>query len=686
MQKIGEFLNGKVVLLTGATGFLGQPLVEKILFVAPEVSRINVLIRPKHQMGGRVLTAQRRLERELYQSSVFDRLRSVYGENFDLFLNQKLVAVAGDISEENLGIAMEVRQQLQESVDIVINSAAVVSFDAALDEALNLNILAARRVAEFARSCRKAILVHVSTAYVSGATHKRAPETIYHAAEPVADPDADPFPKGQIRDMENDLEKIRSIVNRIREEANAPEQDRKFKLMMLRRPSPRKSPRRRDRVEILRRRWMTERFVEVGMAWARERGWNDTYTYTKAIGEHAVLSVRGDMPTVILRPSVIESSLSEPSPGWLDGLRMADPLIAAIGKGRLKSLPLNPDVLIDLVPVDVVVNTLLASLTKAGQEGGLSIYQVATGSQNPITLGELYELIYRYFVKNPMLDKSGRPIEIRRLKFPNPATFRLRHRLKTVPLDTAERTLERLSIFDSTKKVKRRISAAKVAHQKLYYYGEIYEPYLNLDCQFEVDNTIELFNSLDADEKRRFNFDVTRLNWRHYIQNIHIPGVKKFILKIEGAGTMELEEDASKPPVSTIPELLIRSAERFQDRTALQIKRGAEWTRLSYGDLRKQAERAAKNLWRAGLEKGDRVLLFSENMPEWGVAYLGSALRGLVVVPVDSQSWHREVWALCKYTEAKAILASEKCFERLSADSRAENDNSPRPTLVLNVQ
>ncbi len=686
MQKIGEFLNGKVVFLTGATGFLGQPLVEKILFVAPDVSRIHVLIRPKHQMGGRVVSAQRRLERELHESSVFDRLRSVYGDSFDHFLNQKLVAVAGDISEENLGMSNEVRKELRESVDIVINSAAVVSFDAALDEALSLNILAARRVAEFAKSCRKAVLVHVSTAYVSGATHKSAPETIYHAADPDAGPDADPFPKGQIRDLEKDLEKIRSIVNRVREEAHAPEQDRKFKLMLLRRPSPRKSSRRRDRVETLRRRWMTERFVEVGMAWARERGWNDTYTYTKAIGEHAVLSVRGDMPTVILRPSVIESSLSEPSPGWLDGLRMADPLIAAIGKGRLKSLPLNPDVLIDLVPVDVVVNTLLASLPKAAQDGGLAIYQVATGSQNPITLGELYELIYRYFVRNPMLDKSGTPIEIRRLKFPNPATFRFRHRLKTVPLDTAERTLERLSIFESTKKVKRRISAAKVAHQKLYYYGEIYEPYLNLDCQFQVDNTIELFNSLDADEKRRFNFDVTRLNWRHYIQNIHIPGVKKFILKIEGAGTMELEEDASKLPVSTIPELLIRSAQRFEARTALQIKRGAEWTRISYADLRKQAERAAKNLWRVGLEKGDRVVLFCENMPEWGVAYMGAAFRGLVVVPVDAQSWYREVWALSKFTEAKAILASEKCFERLTPESRLHNENADRPVFLLNVQ
>ena len=35
---------------------------------------------------------------------------------------------------------------------------------------------------------------------------------------------------------------------------------------------------------------------------------------------------------------------------------------------------------------------------------------------------------------------------------------------------------------------------------------------------------------------------MTQLNWRHYVQNVHIPGVKKYILKMEGAGTLEIED------------------------------------------------------------------------------------------------------------------------------------------------
>ena len=95
---------------------------------------------------------------------------------------------------------------------------------------------------------------------------------------------------------------------------------------------------------------------------ARERGWSDTYAYTKALGERMTELSRGDLPVLIVRPSIIESSLREPDPGWIDGFRMADPIIAAYGKGRLPDFPLNPDVTADLIPVDYVVNATLTTV------------------------------------------------------------------------------------------------------------------------------------------------------------------------------------------------------------------------------------------------------------------------------------------------------------------------------------
>ena len=684
MQGISEYLTGKTIFLTGATGFLGQPLIEKILFSAPQVGRIYALIRPTKRLSGVVITVRQRLEQELYTSSAFDRLRGICGDELPVFLNEKLQAVAGDISREDLGISAEDLDRLKGEVDLVINCAAVVSFDAPLDEALSMNVVAAGRVAEFAASCQSAVLVHVSTAYVNGTAHKDPTETTYHSASEEV---TEPFPPGYFTDVGRDIAHVKSIIEGVYEEASTPTQEREFTRALLKqtRQKKRKRPRRRDRLERFRKEWIQDRLMQGGMLWARERGWNDTYTYTKALGEQQVLSHRQQVPTVILRPSVIESSLSEPCPGWLDGLRMADPLIAAIGKGRLKSLPLDPDVLLDLVPVDVVVNALLAALPTVARDGGVQVYQVATSSKNPITLGELYDLIFNYFKKHPMLDRKGRPILIRRLRFPNPATFRLQHRLKTAQLYTAERTLERLSVFETTKKVRRRISAAKLANQKLYYYGEIYEPYLNLDCQFRVERTAALFESLLPEEKKRFNFDVTRINWRHYIQNVHIPGVKKFILKIEGAGTMELETAAARLPAATINELVDGSSKEYGSRVALQIEKEGKWIHYSYADLRKFALEIGARLWAHGLRKGERVVLFSENQPEWGVAYLGAARNGLTVVPIDAQTWHAEAWSIAAFTEAKAILASEKCFSRLTKERLADNEASETPVRLLNV-
>lgn len=684
-NRITQAFENRVIFVTGATGFLGQPLVEKILYAAPGVKRMYLLIRPKRKMGGKTMSADERLQKELYQSSVFNRLHYTYGQEVGEFLREKLVAVEGDISRDDFGLALDLQERLKEEIDILINSAAVVSFDAPLNDALEFNVLSARRAAQFARSCKGALLVHVSTAYVSGTRQGSIPETIHH---PTPSESLEQYPRGEFNDVGVEIEHLQAIIQGVKREAETPEMDREFKEALLKRfrrsRRGEKKTRRREKIENIRRKWIKNRLTREGMIWARQRGWNDTYTYTKALGEQVVLRNRGDTPTVIMRPSVIEGSLTEPNPGWLDGLRMADPLIVAIGKGRLRTLPMDAGVTLDLIPVDMVVNALLASVPRALEEGGVSVYQVATGARNPITLGELHKLIYEYFRKNPMLDREGHPILVKPLKFPKPATFRIQHKLKTTPLGTIERALERLPASVTPEGTRRKIAAAKAAYERLYYYGEIYQPYLNLNCSFEVDNTLNLYNSLSDEEKKAFNFDMTQLNWRHYIQNVHIPGVKKHVLKKEGVGTLEVAETAPGTPL-TIDGLLARAAEKLPTKTALQIKRDGHWHRFAYAQLKKLSEKIGDKLLRMGLRKGDRVILYSQNQPEWGAAFLGASSVGVVVVPLDSQTWHKEVWALARFTEARALLLSEYCFGKLPREGLTTNEKSEKPIYLLNI-
>ena len=70
---------------------------------------------------------------------------------------------------------------------------------------------------------------------------------------------------------------------------------------------------------------------------------------------------------------------------------------------------------------------------------------------------------------------------------------------------------------------------------------------------------------------------------------------------------------------------------------------------------------AMKALLKAnGIHKGDKVLLLSENMPHWGVAYISITSLGAVVVPVLPDFHPAEVHHILRHSEAKAVFVSSK--------------------------
>ena len=76
--------------------------------------------------------------------------------------------------------------------------------------------------------------------------------------------------------------------------------------------------------------------------------------------EEEVLAEAG-VPLSVVRPAIVESALRHPYPGWIDGFKMADPLIIAFGRGILPEFPGLPDGVLDVIPVDLVVNAILAA-------------------------------------------------------------------------------------------------------------------------------------------------------------------------------------------------------------------------------------------------------------------------------------------------------------------------------------
>jgi len=72
-----------------------------------------------------------------------------------------------------------------------------------------------------------------------------------------------------------------------------------------------------------------------------------------------------------------------------------------------------------------------------------------------------------------------------------------------------------------------------------------------------------------------------------------------------------------------------------------------------------------KNLLSQGLVKGDRVVLLSENRPEWGLAYLGITAAGFVVVPILTDFNPDQISNIVKHSEARVVVVSEKLRAKL---------------------
>jgi hypothetical protein len=156
-----DSLAGRTVLLTGVTGFLGTAVLEKLLRSAPEC-RVLCLIRP-----GRA-GAERRLADEVLATSAFQPLRDAWGPEFDARVGARAAAVAGDLGRERLGLT-DADLTAVAGVDVVIHSAAEVSFDSPLDVALRTNLRGPVRLIETLRAAgARPAVVQVSTAYVSG--------------------------------------------------------------------------------------------------------------------------------------------------------------------------------------------------------------------------------------------------------------------------------------------------------------------------------------------------------------------------------------------------------------------------------------------------------------------------------------------------------------------------------------
>src|SRR6476659_143986 len=104
---------------------------------------------------------------------------------------------------------------------------------------------------------------------------------------------------------------------------------------------------------------------------------------------------------------------------------------------------------------------------------------------------------------------------------------------------------------------------------------------------------------------------------------------------------------------------LSRAAEKG-DQPFLWSKPDEAWQPISWREAARQAAALAESLMRMGLEPGDRVMLVSENRPEWLIADLGIMAAGCVTVPTYTTNTTRDHQHILGNSGARAVIVSNQ--------------------------
>ena len=559
-------LGGKRVLLIGVTGFIGKVWLANTLMDLPEIGRLYLLIRRQKSSP-----AQKRFEKMIEGSPVFDPVFEKYGDRLGALLAEKIEVVEGDVSQPGLGLDSETAARLRMDLDLIINSSGLTDFNPDLRDALAVNVDSTCHLIEFIRGSEHAALLHLSTCYVAGQRDGRVSERVRPNYTPAGLADFD---------AEKEWHRLHELVESAEARVEGPEVTEELRKQALQKEHAAKGLSgqaleiqiRKNRV-----RWLKNHLTEEGTRLAQELGWPNTYTFTKSLAESLIAkNIAKDgaaLPIAIVRPAIVETSVTKPFRGWNEGINTSASLSYLLGTA-FRQLPSNERKRLDIIPVDAVcagMTLIGAALVERRHD---PLYQLATSVTNPCDMGRSIELTslghrrhYRaqegleYWLRLRMdaipvskerYNRMSAPAQkmiiqsIQRVMSPLPSSM-------TKPLAKTERNLERV--------------------EKLV---ELFEPFiLQNEHDFVADNVEKLSQALTPEEKEIFGYDTAALDWWEYWIDIHIPALRRWTYPLIEGRPLEAREPRvlqMPPPTGTTPEIMTENGDARKTGT-----NGATW-------------------------------------------------------------------------------------------------------------
>ncbi len=521
---VRKTLAGKKILLIGGTGFIGKVWLTMLLEGLPEIGHIHLLIR---RQGSR--TALQRFEKIVAESPAFKTLHDRFGEHLGEFLFERIEVLEGDVTEPQFGLHDRTAARLFEELDVIVNSAGLTDFNPDLRLALATNADSTLNLVDFVRKCRHAGLVHVSTCFVNGKTDGRVPEELQPDYTPKARPDFD---------ARREWELLHAEVDRVEREAESEAFSQRLMAEVLRRIENHSKARAKkgesetaagrnlqNQVRRTRTRWIRDQLIDFGVQRARHWGWPNIYTFTKSLGESLLAAERGDLPISIARPSIVESSISQPFRGWNEGVNTTAPLSYLLGT-YFRQLPSNKRKRLDVIPVDLVCRGLTlisaAVVCRCHQE----VYQLATSAINPANMRRTIELTglahRKYYRSMEGLEHWLRArfdtISVSKTRYNNVSLPRFKGLLQGVQ-----------TILSSLALKGEGLARRQRALEKVQKVIELYEPFiLDNEYFFAADHIKALAQALPEEEVATFGYDAAVIDWYDYWINLHVPALRRW--------------------------------------------------------------------------------------------------------------------------------------------------------------
>jgi len=703
---VGEIFRGKNILIIGTTGFVGKVALSMLLHRYPDVGRVYCLVRP-----GAGNTADERFYKKVAVSEAFDPLRDVHGEGYEAFMRSKIVAVPGDIGRALCNFTDEQFAEISAvgGIALVINSAGLVSFAPSLESALRINAMGAKNVLDTARKLG-ARLVHVSTCYVAGRRDgdvwEDEPIVGYFPRSSTISSDQRSQDELLDRDFDTaaEIADCQKMIDQARERSN----DRQHISEFRERAAQNLRTQRRDpddendlKIAVARERkiWMNDVLTKLGMERAEHWGWTNTYTYTKSLGEQMILSDR-TVTSTIVRPAIVESSVRYPFPGWNEGFNTTAPLMYLMLKGH-RSVPMGKDTALDVISVDFIAAGMLLAGAAVLVGEHEPVYQMGSSDSNRISSKRLTELT-ALAVRQHFRDKVDRGEDklrsmIRARLEPMPVTYE-HFQKRSAPMfkRIADKLIETIDEKLPRWGAPRLEAFAERARDELVKIStftgqvtdliELFKPFTNdHDIAFRCDNMRALWARVSPVDQDKLLWAPHLVDWRKYWLDTHFPGLQKWTFD-------KLDEEFGAKPKSvytykSVVELFEAAVKLHSNRPALRLIRKDAGEPISYtfGQVGEMAWQGAGVLRQLSIGAGERVIVMSENRPEWGISYFAILLAGSTVVPLDKELTLAEVVNLARVSRARALVLSRKVVERLAGEANLAvpiGEDEEDPTVV----